>query len=102
MICSVFVSQATQGTIVSYIIQKHLILKFHPQDYDAATVSQYRPHGVLRGYPGPPGPPGPMGIKGDPGRDGIAGTYGISGPPGHVFMIPVSGGVLGLELQIPS
>lgn len=54
-------------------------------------MSQYLPTGVLRGYPGPPGPPGPLGPKGDPGRDGIPGTDGTAGPPGHVFMIPVSG-----------
>lgn len=65
--------------------------QFEPQDYDAATVSQYLPTGVLRGYPGPPGPPGPIGPKGEPGREGIPGTDGTSGPPGHVFMIPVSG-----------
>lgn len=42
-----------------------------------------------RGYPGPPGETGLQGPKGDKGRDGLRGTQGISGPPGHVFMIPV-------------
>jgi len=43
-----------------------------------------------RGYTGPPGPNGPRGQKGEPGRDGLGGNTGIQGPPGHVFMIPVS------------
>jgi len=43
-----------------------------------------------RGFTGPQGPPGPKGEKGDAGRDGLAGTGGIQGPPGHIFMIPVS------------
>lgn len=60
------------------------------QDFDAAAAANFASQGVLRGYPGPPGPPGPLGPKGEPGRDGIHGTDGISGPPGHVFMIPVS------------
>ena len=43
-----------------------------------------------RGYAGPQGPLGPRGQKGEPGRDGLNGNLGIQGPPGHVFMIPVS------------
>ena len=33
---------------------------------------------------------GPKGSKGEPGRDGLGGNTGIQGPPGHVFMIPVT------------
>lgn len=46
--------------------------------------------GSSRGYGGPPGSPGETGPKGEPGRDGLAGMPGVQGPPGHVFMIPVS------------
>ncbi len=28
-------------------------------------------------------------MKGEPGRDGFNGSPGISGPPGHIFMIPL-------------
>lgn len=43
-----------------------------------------------RGYPGPPGPQGPRGPKGEPGRPGVEGQQGFTGPPGHVFVVPVS------------
>ncbi len=43
-----------------------------------------------RGYVGSPGMNGPKGSKGEPGRDGLGGNTGIQGPPGHVFMIPVT------------
>lgn len=43
-------------------------------------------------YTGYPGPYNDFGIKGEPGRDGLDGQTGIQGPPGHVFMIPLSQG----------
>lgn len=57
-----------------------------------------------QGFQGLQGPAGPKGEKGDPGKDGIPGTEGITGPPGHIFVIPVSSpqGVNGIPHRYPS
>lgn len=52
----------------------------------------------LRGYPGPPGERGPPGPKGETGRNGLGGTVGVPGPPGHVFMVPVSRNIIFLVI----
>ena len=36
-----------------------------------------------------PGPPGVKGQKGEKGLKGIDGSVGVSGPPGHVFLVPL-------------
>lgn len=58
---------------------------FNPIDHEIGSS----PTGTE--YTGHPGP-SEYGVKGEPGRDGLDGQNGIQGPPGHVFMVPLSQG----------